>query len=313
MPRSLRVPLFNYKVVQAARERAAFAPSTEQTRAAQDYARKIKDPKFLKQKETAVRPLFIQEILQTVLGYQPYDPAQPYTLAHEEAIRAGAVDVAIGRFNRPDAADEIVAPFELKGPDTADLDRVMPGRGRSPVQQAWDYAIDAPGSRWVLVSNCLEIRLYGFGRGRDAYEVFDLKQLDEPEEHARLWLILSADRLLGGATDRLLRETDSAYKDITDKLYVEYKALRDRLIGFLTGAPEGPKLAALDAIEPAQKILDRILFIAFAQRTDLLPGRLLEDAAKDQNKFEPQPIWKNFLRAFPRRRSRQRTAGDLGV
>ncbi len=298
MPRSLRVPLFNYKVVQAARERAAFAPSAEQTGAARDYARKIKDPRFLKQKETAVRPLFIQDILQTVLGYRLFDPAQPYTLKHEESIRTGAVDVAIGRFNRPDEPDEIVAPFELKGPDTVDLDRVMPGRGRSPVQQAWDYAIDAPGSRWVLVSNCLEIRLYGFGRGRDAYEVFDLRHLDDSEEHARLWLILTADRLLGGATDLLLRETDSAYKDITDKLYVEYKALRDRLIGFLTGAAEGPKLAALAAIEPAQKVLDRILFIAFAQRTDLLPGRLLEDAAKDQNKFEPQPIWQNFRALF---------------
>ena len=90
----------------------------------------------------------------------------------------------------------------------------MPGRGRSPVQQAWDYAIDAPGSRWVLVSNCVEIRLYGFGRGRDAYELFDLTKLDDPEEHARLCMMLSAERLLGGATDALLRETDSAYKTL---------------------------------------------------------------------------------------------------
>jgi hypothetical protein len=298
MPRSLHVPLFNYKVVQRARELAAFAPTAEQMRAAQDYARKIKNPKFLTQKETAVRPLFIQDILQTVLGYRQYDPGEPYTLAHEEAIRAGSVDVAIGRFNRPEVADEIVAPFELKGPDTDDLDRIMPGRGRSPVQQAWDYANDAPGAGWVLVSNCIEIRLYGYGRGRDAYESFDLRRLDEPEEHARLWLVLSADRLLGGATDRLLRETDSAYKDVTDELYRQYKELRDRLIGFLTGAPEGPKLAAIDAIEPAQKVLDRILFIAFAQRTDLLPDRLLEEAAKEQNKFDPQPIWKNFHKLF---------------
>ena len=298
VPRILRVPLFNYKVVQSARERAAFAPSEAQTKAAQDYARKIKNPKFLKQKETSVRPLFIQEMLQTVLGYRQIDPEQPYTLAHEEPIRTGSVDVAIGHFNTLDGADQIVAPFELKGPDTADLDRVMPGRGRSPVQQAWDYAIDAPGSRWVLVSNCVEIRLYGFGRGRDAYELFDLTRLDEPEEHARLWLILSADRLLGGLTDRLLRETDSAYKDITDVLYRQYKELRDRLIGFLTGAADGPKLTPLAAIEPAQKVLDRILFIAFAQRTDLLPDRLLEDASKDQNKFVPQPIWMNFLALF---------------
>ena len=61
-------------------------------------------------------------------------------------------------------------------PTTSDLDAIMPGRGYSPVQQAWNYAIDAPGCRWVLVSNCVEIRLYGFGRGRDAYELFDLHQ-----------------------------------------------------------------------------------------------------------------------------------------
>lgn len=296
--RSLRVPLFNYKVVQEARGRAVFAPSIEQRTAAQDYARKIKNPKFLKQKETAVRPLFIQDILQTVLGYRPYDPDAPYTLRHEESIRAGAVDVAIGEFNQADGKDSIVAPFELKGPDADDLDKIMPGRGRSPVQQAWDYAIDAPGSRWVLVSNCVEIRLYGFGRGRDAYEVFDLRDLDQEEEHARLWMILSAERFLGGATDRLLRDTDSAYKDVTDELYKQYRDLRDRLVDFLTNGADGPRLSALAAIEPAQKLLDRILFIAFAERTDLLPDKLLEQAATTQNKFVPQPIWLNFLNLF---------------
>ncbi|MDP1008152.1 hypothetical protein, partial [Klebsiella pneumoniae] len=75
---------------------------------------------------------------------------------------------------------------------TIDLDAIMPGRGRSPVQQAWDYAIDAPGSRWVLVSNCLEIRLYAFGRGRDAFEQFDLRRLGEERELERLFLLLSS-------------------------------------------------------------------------------------------------------------------------
>lgn len=296
--RTLRVPLFNYKVVQRARELAAFAPTAEQRAAAENYARQVRSPKFLKQKETAVRGVFIQTVLQTLLGYAPVDPEQPFTLAIEKSIRGGAVDVALGRFNPAEGAEELVAPFELKGPDTGDLDRVMPGRGRSPVQQAWDYAIDSPGSRWVLVSNCLEIRLYGFGRGRDAFELFDLSRLDEEEEHARLWLVLSQDRLLGGATDRLLRDTDSAYKDITNTLYSQYSALRKRLIQFLTDSVEGPKLTPLPAIETAQKILDRILFIAFAQRTDLLPDALLEQAAREQNKFVPQPIWQNFLALF---------------
>ena len=164
MPR-LRIPLFNYKVVQQARSLSAFSPSAEQVKAAEDYARKCKTAKFVNLKETAVRPVFIQEILQKVLGYSPVDPEGPFTLDQERSIRFGAVDVAIGRFNNDGEEDRIFAPFELKGPSYADLDRIEGGRGRSPVQQAWDYAIDAPGSKWVLVSNCLEIRLYAFGRG----------------------------------------------------------------------------------------------------------------------------------------------------
>jgi N-6 DNA Methylase/TaqI-like C-terminal specificity domain len=296
--RSLRVPLFNYKIVQQARELAAFNPSDEQVAAAADYAKKVKSPKFLKQKETAIRPVFIAQVLQTILGYQTFDAENTYSLAFEEPIRRGAVDVAIGRFGQPDGKRDIVAPFELKGPDTSDLDKIMPGRGRSPVQQAWDYAIDAPGSRWVLVSNCVEIRLYGFGRGREAYETFDLSKLDDREEHARLWLILSAARLLGDGTDKLLRDTDSAYKDVTNDLYKDYKDLRDRLIQFLIDASDGPRLKPLAAIEVAQKTLDRILFIAFAERTDLLPDKLLERAAKADNEFVPQPIWLNFLALF---------------
>ena len=130
-----------------------------------------------------------------------------------------------GRFDDREGRKEIIAPFELKGPTTVDLDAPIPGRGRSPVQQAWDHATEVPGPRWVLVSNCLEIRLYGFGRGREAYEVFDLTRLDEEDEYARLWLMLSAERLLGGGLEELLRKTDTAYKDITNDLYKQCRRL----------------------------------------------------------------------------------------
>lgn len=298
VPRTLRVPLLNYKVIREALKLFHFDANKEQLEAASRYAKRARNPKFSKERETAVRNLFFDEVLGTILGYKKYEPDQPYTLAFERPIRRGAVDVALGRFPNPDGEDEIIAPFEMKGPDTTDLDAIMPGRGRSPVQQAWDYAIDAPGSRWVLVSNCVEIRLYAFGRGRDAYEIFDLTKLDDPDELERLWLILSADRFIGGATDALLRDTDSAYKDITNELYVDYKALRENLVQFLTGSADGPKIPLASAIEPAQKLLDRILFIAFAQRTDLLPDRLLERASKERNEFLPKPLWHNFQSLF---------------
>ena len=296
MSRILRVPLFAAKVMREARSRIAFAPSQEQLDAAADYARKAKG-RFGGQNEVEVRPSFFSAILEKLLGYKTTDPDHPYTLAYEVQIRRGSVDVALGHFDAAGAKD-IAAPFEFKGPRTADLDAPLPGRRFSPVEQAWAYAMDAPGARWVLVTNCLEIRLYAFGRGRDAYEIFDLARLDEEEEHARLWQVLSAARFLGGATEGLLRDTDNALKDVTDKLYKEYKGLRDRLMNYMVHSADGPKLAAPAAIEPAQKILDRILFIAFAQRTELQPGRMLERASLSQNEFAPVPLWHNFKSLF---------------
>ena len=296
--RTLKVPLLKYKVVAEALRCFTFDLTDRQVEAAARYARTVKSARFAKMKETAVRPLFCQDVLGEFLGYTQVGPDGPHTLAFERPIARGSVDVALGRFGTADGSDEIVAPFELKGPGTTDLDAIMPGRGRSPVQQAWDYANDVRGCRWVLVSNCVEIRLYGFGRGREAYELFDLTKLDDRHEQERLWFLLSADRLLSEATDSLLRETDSAYKTITDDLYLQYSALRQSLIQFLTGSADGPKLALASALEPAQKILDRILFIAFAQRTALLPDRLLELATKAANEFRPEPIWRNFLGLF---------------
>jgi hypothetical protein len=296
--RTLRVPLLNYKVVAAARKLFTFNPSDRQKATAADYAKLAISPRFARQKETSVRQLFTEKVLGEILGYQQMGAEGAFSLAFEEPIRSGAVDVALGRFGLPDGKREIIAPFELKGPTTTDLDAIMPGRGRSPVQQAWDYAIDAPGSKWVLVSNCLEIRLYGFGKGRDAFEQFDLRHLGEEEVHARLCLLLSADRLLGGATEALLRSTESAYKEITGNLYKSYSALRGQLISYLTDEVGGPKHSMLVAIELAQKVLDRILFIAFAQRTDLLPDRLLKGAAEEVSKYVPKPLWHNFQGLF---------------
>jgi hypothetical protein len=174
----------------------------------------------------------------------------------------------------------------------------MPGRGKTPVQQAWEYANDAPGAKWVLVSNCVEIRLYGYGHGREAYEFFDVSRIDDLGELRRLWTVLAAPSLLSDATGQLLRETDAAYADVTNRLYRDYRDLRERLINFLVDSVEGPKLKLADAIQPAQKILDRVLFIAFAQRRDLMRGNLLETALKTHNEFNPRPVWSNFLGLF---------------
>ncbi len=284
--------LFNPKTVAKRFSGRNFTP--EQIATASNWAAQVRHPNFRKAKETAVRGEFIQKVLVTVLGYKPYHPGETFTVATEESLGKGAVDTALGTFSQ--AGRTILAPFELKGPGTADLDAIMPGRNKSPVQQAWEYAIDAPGARWVLVSNCAEIRLYAFGHGRELYERWDLGRLDDPEVREHLWLLVGAPNLLSGSTAALLEESASEQKDITGKLYVDYKTTRDTLIQTLQDQP--PRLTRLAAIEHAQTILDRVLFIAFAQSTALLPERLIQKAWDQKSPFRPNAAWENFVGLF---------------
>jgi hypothetical protein len=175
--------LFNRKTLQRAFTKVVFDPTGPQHEAAKVWAAQVRHLNFRKAKETSVRGEFIQTVLVTVLGYTPYRAAETFTVATEEALGAGTVDTALGTFSSSERT--ILAPFELKGPGTDDLDAIMPGRNKSPVQQAWEYAIDAPGAKWVLVSNCAEIRLYAFGHGRELYETWDLGLLDDEAEHER--------------------------------------------------------------------------------------------------------------------------------
>ncbi|BCH12094.1 hypothetical protein MesoLj131c_63520 [Mesorhizobium sp. 131-3-5] len=296
--RVAHVPLFAPKAIDQAMGKKVLAPTEEQVAAAAKYARNIKSETFRKQKETAVRNAFYDEILKGVLGYQGFSGEAEYSLVFEHPLRGKQVDAALGRFFPSGEGNQVAAPFEMKGPTTPDLDKIMPGRGISPVQQAWDYAADVPGAKWVLVSNCLEIRLYRFGRGRDTFERFDLSRLDDSAQLKRMLLLLEARRFLDGGTEDLLTESDAALKGVTDELYEDYRKLRDTLIGFLRDSAGGPKLAQFQAIETAQKLLDRVIFIAFASGNGMLPKTIFQRAITQKDDFEPKPVWRNVSRLF---------------
>ena len=258
------------------------------------WADMIRSDRVLSLKETALHGQFAAKIIEGVLGYHGPAAGADYTVATEQAILRGSVDLALGRFGGK--TPEILAPFELKGADTRDLDAIMPGRNKTPVQQAWEYATNARGVKWVLVSNMIELRLYGFGEGTAAYESFQLDRLTDPEEYARFTLLLSAENLLSGRTLDLLKESRDEERDITDSLYQDYKALRLKLIGAVQAAD--PTIAPLDAIAVAQKILDRVLFIAFAEDTGLLPSNTLSQAFAARDPYNPRPVWDNFRGLF---------------
>ena len=172
----------------------------------------------------------------------------------------------------------------------------MPGRHKSPVQQAWEYANDTQDCQWVLLSNMLEIRLYAISQTRQVYERWDILDLaDSDTEYQRFRLILGADNLLGGRTANCSRTARAPTRRLPRSSIAttgnggkpDYRA----------GATQPrPPFASHHRTRPDH--LDRVLFIAFAEDRDLLPAHTLAQAFAQQDPFNPQPVWENFKGLF---------------
>jgi type I restriction-modification system DNA methylase subunit len=237
----------------------------------------------------------MQSIMVDVLGYQQYGE-HSYSIAKEYPIARGAVDLALGQFNADKHGDQLHAVLELKGAKTKNLDAIMSGRFKTPVQQAWDYARDAKGCQWILVSNYVELRLYAIAETSLIYEQFELAKLTDPTEYARFILCLHANNLLTGNTKELLEQSHQADKDITARFYADYKAVREAVITRLI--EDNPDIKPLELITPAQKLLDRILFVAFSEDRGLIPFRSIETAYSFVNPYQQQAIYHNFKGLF---------------
>lgn len=288
------MPLFNEKIVSAALAATSHATETRAIEAATQWAAQARHESIDLQNESNLEQEFNTILIQRALGYVPRGAGAHGTMQVKQAVPGGTiVDVALGIFGNEETS--ILAPLELKGPKVP-LDRIMPGRAKTPVQQAWDYAMDIPGAQWVLVTNMKELRLYAFGHGRQLYESFDLKRIDEPQEFARLRLLVGADNLLGGSTRELLDRSERADRDVTNKLYTDYKDLRSNLMSFVAG--QRPGISAEARIRVVQTLLDRVLFIAFAEDKTLLPPDSLTKAIEHTDPYFPRPKWEQLAKLF---------------
>ena len=246
-----------------------------------------------RQKEEAIVSAFLKRFFCDILGYQEIGSAV-WTIDRETRAANGKVDAALGTFTHD--LKQVIVPFELKGPKTSNLDALMPARLKSPVQQAWEYANDLPGSQFVLVSNCDEIRLYALGYGRAAYECWHTADLLEPQLYANFVGLLGQHKLTSGSTQKLLKDNAVQEREVTEELYADYKTLRQDLILGLHN--QNPGIAFDDLVRHAQKLIDRLLFIAFAESRGLLPAGAIVQAVKSVDAYNPQPKWNNFSGLF---------------
>lgn len=266
-------------------------------------------------RETSLHGDFLSDLFGSVLGYVSViqGEGEAWTLHAEQAIsdHGGTADGALGLFSatetlrgKPKLMGRVVAPIELKGTKT-NLDRRPAGRRESPVEQGWRYANYTEGCQWVIVSNYRETRLYNTGKTPAYYERFLLKDLADPAEFQKLYFLLCAGHFLPSdqspdarsTLDRLLKRSDKAERDISHELYAEYQNIRIILVNHLLHS--GPEGAGRDVlVEKAQKLLDRVLFIAFCEDRGLLPEKTIKDAHDHQSPYAPSSIWERYKAVF---------------
>lgn len=267
-------------------------------------------------KETSLHGEFLSDIFRSVLGYRGIVEAGgvAWELHPERNVgnRGGVADAALGLFTSQVSdrgavklAGRTVAPIELKGA-AIDLDRKTKGN-ESAVEQGWRYANYTEGCRWMIVSNYRELRLYCTVKTPLDYERFELTDLADLETFKTFYFLLCRPNFLPESIeastttriDQLLTESDEREQEITDQLYAEYKDVRQALVTFFRAkAPRNLKDRNTAIVSAAQKILDRVLFIAFCEDKGLLPRQTLKHATDYKDPYHPQDIWLNYTTIF---------------
>jgi len=301
-------------------------------------------------RETQAEGSFVQRFFVETWGYRDdgtgadqyqLHPKFPVTGAGP-AGNLGEADLAIGRFGagRP-LIPQVVCEF--KGIRSAlDKPQNRKGTARSPVYQARDYLWNARRGlfgnepvqpRFAIVTNMDEFRLYWWDHFPDRYlrfkisngDLFNPTTLLGKDEEARFdrflfWRLFRPDMLLSEAGrtrfERFIEKQGKAERKLEGDFYKDYRAYREVLIReILLQRPAGVTRGG--AVRLAQKLLDRLIFVMFAE--DMggrvgFPAGALQEELKRQGRdqfLEPNgdEVWRRLKQIF----RIMNTGGKLGA
>ena len=160
-----------------------------------------------------------------------------------------------------------------------------------------------PECPWGILSNFVSIRLYHRDHGSRAFEHFTLDELGRVERFREFFYVLGRGGLLSTDLDptpralRLLKMTGERQREVGDDLYEAYSRHRLDLIHHLH-TKHGKSTE--QAIAIAQKLLDRIVFVAFCEDRGLLAAKSIDRAYRNVPPMArvTNPRWQNFLNLF---------------
>jgi hypothetical protein len=204
-------------------------------------------------KEEQFQEGFLRELFVNILGYT-INPEPDYNLTTElKNIKdSKKTDGAILKDGTA------LAVIELKGTDTKDLDKIR--------DQAFSYKNNQPNCIYVITSNFEKLRFY-IDNAVDFVE-FNILGM-QLEEFRLFWLLLHKNNLLAGLPKQIKEQSLVAEEQVTKKLYADYSSFKQELWQDMVRL--NPGIDELDLYKKSQKLLDRFLFIFFAEDKGLLP------------------------------------------
>ena len=221
-------------------------------------------------KEEQYQEGFLRDLFVDVMGYT-INPNPDWNLTTElknerDSKKAdGAVIV--------DSIPRMV--IELKSVNTKDL--------RTVEAQAFGYRNSHEGVRYVVISNFERLRFY-IDNTVD-YEEFHLFTLSR-EEFTLLWMLLAYENVKNNLPLRLREASLVKEQDISELLYKDYAAFKRDL--FSDMRERNPQFAPLLLFRKSQKLMDRLLFILFAEDRGLIPPNTITYINNNWERYNAQ-------------------------
>lgn len=253
-------------------------------------------------KEEQYQEGFLRELFVDVFGFT-LNPQPNFNLTTELKNEKGSkkVDGAILKDGNA------IGVIELKGTDTKDLEKVR--------QQAFDYKANQTACVYVITSNFEKLRFY-INNAVD-FEEFDLFTLSETQ-FQKLYLCLAAENMLNNIPLAIKDASVVEQENITKKFYADYslfkrelfrdlvkKNLRNDVFRGVLAAEETSKAdknIKLTLFKKSQKLIDRFLFIFFAEDRGLLPPNSTHIILEEWNKLKDLdaavPLYNRFKLYF---------------
>lgn len=253
-------------------------------------------------KEEQFQATFLNELFVNVLEYT-LNPQPNFNLTTELKNEKNAKKVD-GAILKEGAA---IAVIELKGTNTKDLEKVR--------QQAFDYKANQSACVYVITSNFEKLRFY-IHNAVD-FEEFDLFNLSQ-SQFALFHLCLAKENLLHHVPLRIKEASTDEEEQITKKFYADYSLFKRELFRDLVklnmkneafrvelsleDTERGQKNIKHKLFKKSQKLIDRFLFIFFAEDRDLLPpnstAKILENWDQLNELEASVPLYDRFKMYF---------------